>query len=70
MDVSLTLFGQIFSVSILATAVCTYWYARTASPHTTAGVVLLVFAWIVPVIGPICLLVFLAGLPKRVAEES
>ena len=70
MDINLTLVGQTIFASFLAATVASFWYYRRSAAHSTAGALLVVVAWIVPVIGPICLMIFLAALPNGVANET
>ncbi len=69
-EIEAGLFGQIIVVSFLAATAGTVWYSRRPGVHTTAGALLVVFAWIVPIFGPISLLIFLAALPSEVAKGT
>lgn len=70
MDINLTLLGQMILASFLAATVASFWYFRRSVAHSTIGALLVVFAWIVPIIGPIGLMIFLAALPNSVANET
>jgi len=59
MDINITLLGQLFVFHILVAAACTAWYARRPSAHTTGGALLVIFAWLIPFLGVLCLTVFL-----------
>ena len=61
MDINITLLGQLFLVHIVVSAACTAWYARRPSVHTTGSALLVIFAWLIPFLGAMCLLVFLVG---------
>ncbi len=69
MDVNLTLLGQVFSISIISTVIGTIWFARRKEMHKPAYSILVIFAWLIPVIGPACLLTVLAS-RSRAAETS
>lgn len=55
-QLSLVLFG-----SFVAAAVATLWYARRPAIRSRGASVLVIFAWLMPVLGPLCLLIFLAA---------
>ncbi len=59
MNISATLAGQLFLFHIVVAAACTAWYARRPSAHTTGSALLVIFAWLIPFLGVMCLLVFL-----------
>jgi len=59
MDINMTLVGQSFVCHILVAAACTAWYARRSSAHTTGSALLVIFAWLIPFLGVLCLTVFL-----------
>ena len=67
MAIDLTLFGQLISISIISTAIGTIWFARRKELHKPAYSILVIFAWLTPVIGPACLLTVLAT-RSRAAE--
>jgi phosphoglycerol transferase MdoB-like AlkP superfamily enzyme len=46
---------------LLAAAIGTIWYARRPALRSIGASVLVVFAWLAPVLGPVCLLIFLAA---------
>ena len=60
MDISLTLFGQIMLVHILAASALTVIYRRRFSPSTGKSI-LAIFAWLIPLLGPVCFAIFLAA---------
>lgn len=60
MDINATLFGQIIFAHLLVAGALTYIYARR--PSQSAGSRLLViFAWLMPIVGPLCFAIFLAA---------
>ena len=61
MDVNPTLLGQSMVLHAVLAAVCTVWYARRRDVHGAGGAVLLVFAWLVPMVGVLCLAIFLVA---------
>lgn len=70
MDIDLTLFGQILSISLALAVVETIWFARRKDLHKPAFTILVVFAWLVPVVGPACLLTVLATLSRDIETEN
>ena len=64
MDVSMSLIGQLLLIHIIVCFTCTVWYARRPSLRTTGGSMLLIFAWLMPVIGVLCRAIFLAAASK------
>ena len=71
MDINITLFGQLFLFHIVVAAACTAWYARRPSVHTTGSALLVIFAWLIPILGVMCLLVFLVGsMNSRTSERQ
>jgi 4-amino-4-deoxy-L-arabinose transferase-like glycosyltransferase len=60
MDINLTLLGQILPISLALTIIGTIWFARRKDLHKLAISILVIFAWLIPVIGPACLLSVLA----------
>ena len=69
MDINITLLGQLFLFHIVVAAACTAWYARRPSIHTTGSALLVIFAWLIPFLGVMCLLVFLIGSASSRASE-
>ena len=69
MDMNITLLGQIVIVSLAFTVAATIWFARRKELHNPAMSILLIFAWLVPVIGPACLLTVLAATKDSAAAE-
>ena len=61
MDINITLLGQLSLFHVVVAAACTAWYARRPSVHTTGSALLVIFAWLIPFLGAMCLLVFLIG---------
>ncbi len=49
----------LFLFHSIAAAACTAWYARRPSVHTAGSALLVIFAWLIPFLGVMCLLVFL-----------
>jgi hypothetical protein len=70
MDINITLLGQLFLSHIVAAAACTAWYARRPSVHTTGSALLVIFAWLIPFLGVMCLLAFLIGSPSLRTSEK
>lgn len=70
MDMNMTLLGQLLVVHIVVAAACTAWYARRPSVHTTGSTLLVIFAWLVPLVGVMCLVVFLLGSRNREMSEG
>lgn len=60
MDISLSMLGQTISISLALSVIATIWFARRDELHTPAFAILVVFAWLVPILGPACLLTILA----------
>lgn len=69
MDINATLFGQIIFAHLLLAGVLTYIYARRPSQWAGSSV-LVVFAWLMPLVGPLCLAIFLAAGRKAASEVS
>ena len=67
MDISFTVAGQVLSISIISTVIGTIWFARRNELHNPAYSILVIFAWLIPIIGPACLLTVLAS-RSRAAE--
>lgn len=61
MEIGLALIGQLFLLHIVAAGVCTAWYARRRSIPALSGTLFVVFAWLIPVVGVLCLVIFLAA---------
>ena len=70
MYINMTLFGQIVSISLALTVVGTIWFARRKDLHKPAFAILVVFAWLVPVVGPACLLTVLATHSRDIETEN
>ena len=63
MEISLTVLGQVMFIHVLASVVLTYVYGRRFSP--SAGMSLLtIFAWLIPIAGPVCFAVYLFARSK------
>ena len=58
MTINLTLFGQVMFVHLLAASALTFIYGRRFSPSAGKSV-LAIFAWLVPILGPVCFGIFL-----------
>jgi hypothetical protein len=69
MTIDASLLGQIILVSFMAAAVGTFWYSRRPDARNTVGALVVACAWIVPLIGPTFLLIYLAALPKVSAKQ-
>ena len=67
MDINLTLVGQLIVVHFLAASVLTFIYGRRFSPSAGASV-LAIFAWLVPILGPVCFGIFLIA--RRESERG
>ena len=71
MDINLTLVGQLFVFHIVVAAAGTAWYARRPSVHTTGSALLVIFAWLIPFLGVMCLMAFLiASKSLRTSERQ
>ena len=64
------LVSTLLLLHIVALVFCTAWYARRPSIQSTGNTLLVIFAWIVPILGLVCLLVFLVALPKHSVSEK
>lgn len=51
-------------------AVGTIWYARRPGRHSIAISLLVIFAWLMPMVGPVCLLIFLAASNSRTQADT
>ena len=60
-DVPATLLGKFMFAHLLAASVLTFFYGRRRHSHTAGASILAVFAWLVPLIGPVCFAIFLAS---------
>lgn len=60
MDINIGMLGQGLTISLAFTIIGTIWFARRKELHTPAMSILVVFAWLVPMLGPACLLTVLA----------
>ncbi|MBT8102501.1 MAG: hypothetical protein KJO95_05990 [Gammaproteobacteria bacterium] len=60
MDINIGMLGQGLTISLALTVIGTIWFARRQELHNPAMSILVVFAWLVPVFGPTCLLTVLA----------
>ena len=58
MNISLTLFGQVMFVHMLAASALTFIYGRRFLPSAGKSV-LAIFAWLIPILGPVCFAIFL-----------
>ena len=58
MDINLTLVGQLMAIHILLASVVTFVYGRSYSP-SAGGSILAIFAWLMPLVGPICFSIYL-----------
>jgi len=56
------------TISLVLTVIGTIWFARRQELHNPAMSILVVFAWLVPVFGPACLLTVLAT--RKSAPEA
>ncbi len=70
MDINLSLLGQMISASLALSVIATIWFARREELHTPAFAILVVFAWLVPILGPVCLLTILATRKNSSPAES
>jgi hypothetical protein len=61
MDINVTLLGQYMVIHIVVVSALTFLYGRRKDIHSVGSNVLVVFAWIFPILGPICLVAFLVG---------
>ena len=68
MDIDATLFGQIMFAHLLLAGALTYIYARRPS-QSAASSVLVIFAWLMPLVGPLCLAIYLAA-GRKAAREA
>lgn len=69
MDINIGMLGQGLTISLAFTVIGTVWFARRQELHTPAMSILVVFAWLVPILGPACLLTVLAT-RKSAAETA
>ena len=60
MSINLTLFGQAMLVHVLVVSVLTFVYGRRFST-SAGGSLFAIFAWLIPILGPMCFAMFLVG---------
>ena len=65
----MTLLGQLMVVHILAASTLTFIYGRRAAPSTGGGI-LAIFAWLIPLFGPLYFGVFLAARRNQSADNQ
>jgi hypothetical protein len=68
MDIDATLFGQVMFAHLLLAGALTYIYARRPS-QSAASSVLVIFAWLMPLVGPLSLAIYLAA-GRKAAREA
>ena len=66
MNINLTLFGQLMAIHLLLAGVVTFAYGRSNSP-SAGGSILAIFAWLMPLVGPICFSIYLMA--RRVSKR-
>ena len=57
----------ILLLNFVAVGILTFRYSQRRNLHSFGTGILVFFAWLVPIIGPICLAVFLAGRKRSIA---
>ena len=67
MDISMTLLGQYMIIHVAVVGALTFLDGRRRNEHSIGASILVIFAWILPILGPICLATFLAG--RRTSKE-
>jgi hypothetical protein len=67
----MTVLGQYMTVHIVVVGALTFLYGRRKSEHSIGASILVIVAWILPILGPIFLAAFLAGVrtSKELATE-
>jgi len=67
MDISMSVLGQYAVIHVVVVGALTFLYGRRKSEHSIGASILVIFAWILPILGPIFLAAFLAG--RRTSKE-
>ncbi len=58
MSIDLSTAGVVLPISLIAALACTVWYGRIHGFQHTGPILMIVFAWLVPVIGPIAAIAY------------
>lgn len=69
MEIDLTLVGQTMVIHILLAGLLTFVYGRYFS-SSPGGSLLAIFAWLVPIIGPVCFAIYLLAQKFRRAPSN